>query len=67
MAGRCLVAGSLDPGVLFEFLAIFGFSIAALFVCSRLEIPGIVGDLFAGLLIGPSGLQPGHGHGDDRP
>ncbi|MEN6517673.1 MAG: cation:proton antiporter [Methanospirillum sp.] len=35
----------------------FGFSIAALFVCNRLKIPGIVGYLFAGLLIGPSGLR----------
>lgn len=55
--GLRLVAGTLDPGLLFEFLAIFGFSIAALFVCSRLKIPGIVGYLFAGLLIGPSGLR----------
>lgn len=54
---RRVVAGSLDPGLLFEFLAIFGFSIAALFVCSRLKIPGVVGYLFAGLLIGPSGLR----------
>lgn len=52
-----MVTGSLDPAILFEFLAIFGFSIAALFVCNRLGIPGIVGYLFAGLLIGPSGLR----------
>ena len=52
-----MVAGSLDPGILFEFLVIFGFSIAALFVCNRLRIPGIVGYLAAGLLIGPSGLR----------
>ncbi len=52
-----MVAGSLDPGILFEFLVIIGFSIAALFVCNRLRIPGIVGYLAAGLLIGPSGLR----------
>lgn len=35
---------------------IVGFSIAALFVCTRLKIPGIVGYLVSGLLIGPYGL-----------
>lgn len=55
--GQHVVAGGLDPGLLFEFLAIFGFSIAALFVCNRLGIPAIVGYLAAGLLIGPFGLR----------
>jgi len=56
VGGVGLVAGALAPELLFEFLAIFGFSIAALFVCGRFHIPGVVGYLLAGLLIGPAGL-----------
>lgn len=43
--------------MLFEFLAILGFSIAALFICHRLRVPGVVGYLVAGVLIGPAGLR----------
>ncbi len=39
-----------------DILIIFGVSVPILFVCNRLRVPGVVGLLFTGILVGPYGL-----------
>ena len=43
--------------VLQDITVIFFFSTASLLLCSRLKIPGIIGYLITGLLVGPNGFS----------
>ena len=46
----------MDPQLLINLMIIFALSILALFLCSFLRIPAIVGFLITGVLAGPFGL-----------
>lgn len=46
----------MEAVVLDDILVIFALSIAILFLCSRLKIPGIVGFLITGMVAGPHAL-----------
>lgn len=47
----------MEIPILQDIAIIFGISIIVLFVCDKIRMPAIIGFLFTGALIGPSGLH----------